>query len=67
MKTTDDFINGPDVVDVLTNLTPFLKYAAEDGVMYGGVDAVEALDSFRDLLYILGYERDKIDRMIAAM
>lgn len=60
MLTTDDF-RGPDTfTDSLMNIMPFLVWAADSNEIYGGVKAVDALESFR---YILGWDKERFENL----
>jgi hypothetical protein len=59
MKNGADALrNDPSFEDCLMTIMPFLVWAADENKAYGGVEAVDALESFR---YILGWDKERFD------
>jgi len=56
----DELRNGPDFSDCLMDIVPFLVWAADSNEVFGGVKAVDALESFR---YILGWDKERFDAL----
>jgi hypothetical protein len=63
MRTTQDAIATPDIVEPLLTLGSFLVWANESGARYGGVEADEALDALRDLM---GWDTQTYNRFVTA-
>ena len=53
MKNTSDVLKEKSMNDCMMDIMPFLVWSASENEIMGGVHAVDALDSFRQLL---GYD-----------
>lgn len=60
MKNTEDMLKEPSVSDCLMKIMPFLVWSADMGDVQGGVNADEALESFR---YLLGWDEDRFEKL----
>jgi hypothetical protein len=50
MKTTKDYMDGPEFSELLQTMGSFLCWATEDGAEYGGVRAEEAFQTFATMM-----------------
>jgi hypothetical protein len=60
MKNTSDVLKEKSMNDCMMDIMPFLVWSADTDEIVGGVHAVDALDSFRQLL---GYDVETFEKL----